>query len=339
MATYRAVEVAPDGGLRLTERGLVPPGPGQVRIRVEACGICHSDSIVVHPHDTQEAGRVPGHEAVGRIDALGEGVLGWNVGDRVGVGFLGGHCGVCAACRLGDFVGCTDQPRTGVHVDGGYAEYMYARQTGLVAVPEDMDAARVAPLLCAGFTVHNALVTNMRDQGGLVAGDLVAVQGIGGLGHLALQYARALALRVAAVARGTGKEELALGLGAHHYIDSKASDAAERLTELGGARMVLATAAAGDVSPLLGGLTRGGRLVLVGVSSEQVRVSPRQLIFDAVQISGSLTGTPAQNEQNLAFAQAHNVAPMVEPTSLTDVQTSYDRMMRGDARFRMVITV
>ncbi|WP_031100019.1 MULTISPECIES: alcohol dehydrogenase catalytic domain-containing protein [unclassified Streptomyces] len=339
MATYRAVEVAPDGGLRLTERDLVPPGPGQVRVRVEACGICHSDSIAVRPHDEGEPGRVPGHEAVGRIDALGEGVTGWSVGGRVGVGFLGGHCGVCAECRLGDFVGCTDQPYTGVHVDGGYAEYMYARQTGLVAVPEEMSATRMAPLLCAGFTVYNALVDNVRQPGGLVAGDLVAVQGIGGLGHLALQYARALALRVVAVARGADKEELALRLGAHHYVDSKSMDAAERLTELGGARMVLGTAAGGDVSPLLAGLARRGRLVLVGVSPEPVRVAPRQLIFDAVQVSGSLTGTPAENEQNLVFAQAHDVAPMVERTSLADAQAAYDRMLRGEARFRMVIGV
>ncbi|MFL5999892.1 MAG: alcohol dehydrogenase catalytic domain-containing protein [Streptomyces sp.] len=339
MTTYRAVEVAPDGSLRLTERELVPPGPGQVRIRVEACGICHSDSIVVHPHDEGETGRVPGHEAVGRVDALGAGVTGWSVGDRVGVGFLGGHCGICAACRLGDFVGCADQPYTGVHVDGGYAEYMYARQTGLVAVPEEMSATRVAPLLCAGFTVYNALVDSVRQPGGLVAGDLVAVQGIGGLGHLALQYARALALRVVAIARGADKEELALGLGAHHYLDSKATDAAEQLTRLGGARMVLGTAAGGDVSPLLGGLARRGRLVLVGVSPEPVRVAPRQLIFDAVQVSGSLTGTSAENEQNLAFAQAHDVAPMVEQSSLTDVQAAYDRMLRGEARFRMVVGI
>ncbi|MEW2287408.1 alcohol dehydrogenase catalytic domain-containing protein [Streptomyces sp. NPDC047841] len=222
MATYRAVEVAPDGSLRPTERELVPPGPGQVRIRVEACGICHSDSVAVRPHDEAEPGRVPGHEAVGRVDALGEGVTGWSEGDRVGVGFLGGHCGMCARCRLGDFVGCTDQPYTGVHVDGGCAEYMYARQTGLVSVPEEMSATRVAPLLCAGFTVYNALVEHVRQPGGLVAGDLVAVQGIGGLGHLALQYARALALQVVAVARGADKEELALRLGAHHYVDSTA---------------------------------------------------------------------------------------------------------------------
>ncbi|MER6977255.1 alcohol dehydrogenase catalytic domain-containing protein [Streptomyces carpinensis] len=339
MATYRAVEVAPDGSLRPTERELAPPGPGQVRIRVEACGICHSDSIAVHPHDEQETGRVPGHEAVGRIDALGEDVDAWQVGDRVGVGFLGGHCGVCENCRLGDFVGCTDQPRTGVQVDGGYAEYLYARQTGLVAVPEQVSALRVAPLLCAGFTVYNALIREVQKPDGLVAGDLVAVQGIGGLGHLAVQYARALALRVTAIARGSDKEKLALGLGAHDYVDSRASDAAERLTELGGARMILATASAGDVTPLLDGLARRGRLVLVGVSSEPVRIQPHRLIFDGVQVAGSLTGIPAQNEQNLAFALAQDVAPMVEQTSLRDAQAAYDRMMRGDARFRMVINI
>jgi propanol-preferring alcohol dehydrogenase len=339
MATYRVVEVAPDGSLRPAERELVPPGPGQVRIRVQACGICHSDSVAVHPHDEREAGRVPGHEAVGRIDAVGEGVTAWNVGDRAGVGFLGGHCGVCASCRVGDFVGCTNQPRTGVTVDGGYAEYLYARQTGLVAVPEDVDALRVAPLLCAGFTVYNALIQEIRQPDGLVAGDLVAVQGIGGLGHLALQYGRAFALRVAAVARGAGKEELALRLGAHDYVDSQAADPAGQLTKLGGARMVLATAAAGNVTPLLDGLTRRGRLVIVGVSAEPVRVQPQQLIFSDVQISGSLTGTPAENEQNLAFALAQDIEPMVERASLTDVQAAYDRMMSGAARFRMVIEI
>lgn len=339
MDTYRAVEVAPNGDLRLAERELVSPQPGQVRIRVEACGICHSDSAAVHPYDDGASGRVPGHEAVGRIDAMGDGVVGWSVGDRVGVGFLGGNCGVCSACRLGDLVGCTDQPRTGIDVDGGYAEYMYARQTGLVAVPEDMSATRVAPLLCAGFTVYNALADSVRQPRGLVAGDLVAVQGIGGLGHLALQYARALAFQVVAIERGTDKADLALELGAHHYVDSKAGDAAEQLTALGGAQMVLGAAAGGDISPLLGGLAHGGRLVLVGVSPEPVCVTPRQLIFDAVRISGSLTGTSAQNEQNLAFANAHEVTPMVEQVSLADAQAGYDRMMHGQARFRMVISI
>jgi propanol-preferring alcohol dehydrogenase len=338
MATYRAVEVAPDGGLRPTERELVPPAPGRVRIRVEACGICHSDSVAVRPHGSDEPGRVPGHEAVGRIDALGDGVTGWEIGDRVGVGFLGGHCGMCGPCRAGDFVGCADQPYTGVHVDGGYAEAMYVRQTGLVSVPESMSALRVAPLLCAGFTVYNALTQNALTPGGALPGDLVAVQGIGGLGHLAVQYARGLALRVVAVARGAGKEDLALRLGAHHYVDSTSGDTAARLTQLGGARLALATAAAGDMSPLLDGLAHGGRLVVVGVSEEPISVTPYQLVFKGVQVLGSLTGTPASNERNLAFAEAHDVAPMVEQAPLLDAASAYDRMMRGGARFRMVLT-
>ncbi|MFI7143012.1 alcohol dehydrogenase catalytic domain-containing protein [Streptomyces massasporeus] len=338
MSTYRAVEVAPDGRLRPTERELVPPSAGQVRIRVEACGICYSDSVAVHPHGGDEPNRVPGHEAVGRIDAVGDGVTGWHVGDRVGVGFLGGHCGMCAPCRVGDFVGCTDQPYTGIHIDGGYAEVMYSRQTGLVSVPETMNALWVAPLLCAGLTVYNALVGHVFRPGGAVPGDLVAVQGIGGLGHLAIQYARALSLRVAAVARGSGKEGLALGLGAHHYVDSTAVDTATHLTKLGGAQLVLATAAAGDVTPLLGGLARGGKLIALGMTDEPVRVTPSQLIFQNVQVLGSLTGPPAQNEQNLAFAEAHGVAPMMEQAPLTDAAPAYARMMRGEARFRMVLT-
>jgi propanol-preferring alcohol dehydrogenase len=256
----------------------------------------------------------------------------------VGVGFLGGHCGACGPCRTGDFVGCTDQPYTGVHVDGGYAEVVYARQTGLVSVPEAMNALRVAPLLCAGFTVYNALVGNVLRPGGAAPGDLVAVQGIGGLGHLAIQYARALALRVAAVARGSGKEKLALELGAHHYLDSTAVDTAARLSKLGGARLVLATAAAGDMTPLLGGLARGGRLIALGIPDEPVRVTPHQLVFQAVQVLGSLTGTPAENEQNLAFAEAHGVAPLMEQAPLADAAQAHARMMRGEARFRMVLT-
>ncbi|MFF5860582.1 alcohol dehydrogenase catalytic domain-containing protein [Streptomyces sp. NPDC012751] len=338
MPAYRVVEVAPDGGLRLAERELVQPSAGQVRIRVEACGICHSDGVAVHPHDDGTANRVPGHEAVGRIDALGAGVTGWDVGDRVGVGFLGGHCGVCERCRQADFVGCTDQPYTGVHTDGGYAEVMYARQTALVSVPETMSALRAAPLLCAGFTVYHALTRNVLGRDGAAPGDLVAVQGVGGLGHLGIQYARKLGLRVAAVARGTDKSDLAVRLGAHHYIDSTAGDVAARLSDLGGARLVLATAAAGDLTPLLGGLAHGGKLVVVGVSPEPVRVTPRQLIFGAVEVSGSLTGTPAGNEHNLRFAEAQGIAPLTEHAVLADAAHAYDRMLRGEARFRMVLT-
>ena len=260
MTTYRAVQVATDGSLELTERPLVEPSAGHVRIRVEACGICHSDSAAVHPHPADDLGRVPGHEAVGRIDAIGEHVTGWAIGDRVGVGFLGGQCGVCGECRRGNFVTCADEAWTGVNVDGGYAEVMYARQSGLVAIPESLSACDTAPLLCAGFTTFNAL-----NKGAALPGDLVAIQGIGGLGHLGIQYARAMGLQVAAIARGPDKAEVAAELGAHHYIDSTATDVGEQLQKLGGAHVIVAAAAAGAMSPLIAGLALGGKLVTVGV--------------------------------------------------------------------------
>ncbi|CAL9271637.1 Alcohol dehydrogenase [Streptomyces sp. SudanB5_2050] len=221
---------------------------------------------------------VPGHEVVGRIDALGEGVCGWRVGQRVGLGYLGGHCGVCAMCRRGDFVYCTDQPMLGDSHRGGYAEYVTARASGLVAVPEDTPAAELAPLTCAGLTVHHSLITSAA-----CTGDLVAVQGVGGLGHLGIQYARAMGFRVAAIARGRDKKELALKLGAHHYIDSTASDPAQALQELGGAKVVLATAGSGaSMSPLIGGLAVRGQLVVVGEALEVLPQSPHRPILPTV---------------------------------------------------------
>jgi propanol-preferring alcohol dehydrogenase len=334
MTTYRAVQVSPDGNLEPTERPLIEPSPEQVRIRVEACGICHSDSAAVHPHSAGEASRVPGHEAVGRIDALGERVTGWAIGDRVGVGFLGGQCGVCAECRRGNFVTCTDQPWTGVTVDGGYAEVMYARQSGVVAIPDALGADEAAPLLCAGFTTFNAL-----NKGAALPGDLVAIQGIGGLGHLGIQYARAMGLQVAAIARGTDKAAIAAKLGAHHYIDSTAADVGEELQKLGGAHVIVATAARGSMSPLIAGLAPGGKLVTVGVSDQPVEVSTRDLIFRGVEILGSLTGTSAQNEENLRFADAQDIAALTELAPLADAASAYARMLSGAARFRMVLTV
>jgi propanol-preferring alcohol dehydrogenase len=334
MTTYRAIQVVADGSLVLTERPVLEPGPGRVRIRVEACGICHSDSAAVHPHSGGDVGRVPGHEAVGRIDALGEHVTEWAVGDRVGVGFLAGHCGVCSECRRGQFVTCTNQPWTGINVDGGYAEVMYARQSGLVAIPGALSAQDAAPLLCAGFTMFNAL-----NKGAALPGDLVAVQGIGGLGHLGIQYARAMGLQVAAIARGTEKAAVAVELGAHQYIDSTATDAGEQLQKLGGARVIVATAAGGAVSPLIAGLAPGGKLITVGVSDQPVEISPRDLIFRGVEILGSLTGTSAQNEQNLRFANAQGIAALIEPAALADAAVAYARMLKGAARFRMVLTI
>jgi alcohol dehydrogenase, propanol-preferring len=335
MSTYRVIEVGPDGELRPSQRPHLEPAPGQVRIRVQTCGICHTDSVAVHEHPASEEGRVPGHEVVGIIDAIGENVRRWEVGDRVGVGFLGGHCGVCDPCRRGHFVACTDQPQTGVTVDGGYAEVLYARASGLVAIPAELTSQEAAPLLCAGFTTFNALL-----KGQATAGDLVAIQGIGGLGHLGIQYAAKMGLRVAAVARGTAKSELALQLGAHHYIDAAATPSGEALKELGGAQVIVATAASGSsMTPLLGGLVPGGRLVVVGASEEPLSVTPLELIFGDVNIGGSLTGSSIENEDNLTFAATQGIRALIEPAKLDEASDAYKRMMNGDARFRMVLDV
>ena len=335
MATYRAIHVDSDGTLQPTRKTLVDPVAGQVRIAVQSCGVCHSDSAAVHSHPTTEAGIVPGHEAVGRIDALGADVTGWSVGDRVGVGFLGGHCGVCEQCRRGRFVACTDQPRTGITVDGGYAEYLYARQSGLVSIPEQLSSTEASPLLCAGFTTYNALL-----RAELRPGDLVAVQGIGGLGHLGVQYARKMGATVVAIARGAGKADLARGFGADHYIDSSATDVGAELTRLGGADIILATAASGSsMTALVPGLADPGLLMVVGASSEPIEVTPLSLIFDGVTVVGSLTGSAAENEDNLRFAVRHGVTAMIEQSSLDDAATAYSRMMSGRARFRMVLNI
>src|SRR5271154_6792898 len=237
-ATYRAVEVQRPGQFAVVSKPLQGPGPDQVRIRVEACGVCHSDSATVDgllPGITFP--RVPGHEVVGRIDALGQGVSGWKIGQRVGVGFLGGHCGQCQSCRRGDFVNCSNQPVSGAHFDGGYAEVMMAFPNGLVAIPDGLSSVDAAPLLCAGLTTFNALRRSSAKPG-----DLVAIHGIGGLGHLGVQYAAHMGFRVVAIARGVEKEQLAKKLGAHHYIDSSAGDPGAALKALGGASLILATA-------------------------------------------------------------------------------------------------
>lgn len=334
--TYRAVQ-ATEGVFALVERELTDPGPGQVRVAVEACGICRSDLGGVenrfghHPVGTPI---VPGHEVVGRVDAVGAGVTEWSVGQRVGIGYFGGHCGVCASCRRGDFTFCTDQEILGDSIDGGYAEYVTTRSSGLVAVPEEFDAAEAAPLLCAGITVYNAL----RKVAGW-PGDLVAVQGVGGLGHLAIQYAAKLGLRVVAIARGEEKRELALKLGASEYIDGSAVDQAAALQALGGAKAIVATAASGaSMSPLIDGLAPRGRLIVVGIESDPLEVAPLALTFGGKSVEGSLTGTPSENEENLVFSLAHDVRPMVEPVPLEKAGDAYARMMSGAARFRMVLT-
>jgi alcohol dehydrogenase, propanol-preferring len=332
MSSYNVMEATADGALRPATRELVEPATAHVRIRVQACGICHTDGMTVL--DPQAPSRVPGHEVVGTIDAVGPGVAGWNVGQRVGVGFLGGQCGVCEQCRRGNFVACSDQDKTGVTIEGGYAEILYARATGLVSIPDEMSSVDAAPLLCAGLTTFNGL-----RKAKLGPGELVGIQGIGGLGHLGIQYAVKTGLRVAAIARGSAKEALARELGAHYYIDSTAGDPGEQLAKLGGAAAVIATASDGDLSPLINGLAVGGRLVVVGASQTPVQATFPQLIFGDVTIGGSITGRSIENEDNLRFAAQQDVKAMIEARPLGDAEAAFQHMLSGAARFRVVLTV
>jgi propanol-preferring alcohol dehydrogenase len=334
MPTYRAFEVTGSRQFKLVDRELGSPDPGQVRIRVETCGVCHSDVLAVEglrADPTQPV--VPGHELVGVVDAVGAGVHAWQAGDRVGVGYLGGHCGECEYCRRGDFVNCADQPQTGTTVDGGYAEVAFARASGLVRVPDGLSSLEASPLLCAGLTTYNALL-----QVDARPGALVAIQGIGGLGHLGLQYASKLGYRVAAIARGTDKAELAARLGADHYIDSAAEDPGTALQALGGAAAVIATASSGaSMSPLVAGLAPRGRMIVVGAAPDPISVNTADLIFGTRTVSGSLTGSSIENEDNLGFSVARDIHPMTETLPLSEAPKAYERMMSGAARFRVVL--
>ncbi|OBB13482.1 alcohol dehydrogenase [Mycolicibacterium setense] len=336
MSTYRAYQVTGQRQFALVDREVVPPAPDHVRIRVHSCGVCHSDVLAVEGQRTDpQQPVVPGHEIVGVIDAVGDGVHTWAPGDRVGLGFLGGQCNECVFCRRGDFVNCTDQPTPGTSEDGGYAEVVYARSTGLVRVPDAFDASVAAPLLCAGITTFNAL-----RNAPAAPGALVGIQGLGGLGHLGVQYARALGFRVAAIARGPEKAELARKLGADIYIDSAAEDPGATLTALGGAAAIVATAASGSsMSPLVAGLAPRGQLVVVGAAPDPIEVSTSELIFGGRSIVGSLTGSAAENEDNLAFSVANGIAPMIEPVPFEDAPKAYERMMSGKARFRVVLEI
>ena len=331
--TYTAVEVSAPRELRVVERRVAEPGPGQVRIRVEACGVCHSDSATVEGLFPIDWPRVPGHEVVGRIDALGSGVQGWKVGQRVGVGFLGGSCGYCEFCRNGDLVNCRNQEFTGIHSDGGYAEVMIAKATGLVRIPDDLSSADAAPLLCAGLTTFNALRNSPAK-----AGDLVAVLGIGGLGHLAVQYARHMGFEVAAISRGSDTAQLAKKLGAHHYIDSAVSDAAAALQALGGAKVILITASGGrTVAATFKGLRPGGVSIDLGVGPEPIEITSMDLIFGERNVAGSLTGNPATGDATLRFSALSGVSAMIETVPLEQAAEAYARMMAGKARFRIVL--
>jgi len=335
MSTYRAVQAVSPGRLELTHKTLQAPGPGQVRIRIEACGVCHSDAATVEGAFPIDWPRVPGHEVIGRIDELGSGVQGWTVGQRVGVGFLGGFCGYCNSCRSGDLVNCQNQEFTGIHHDGGYAEVMIAKACGLVSVPDELSSVDAAPLLCAGLTTFSALRNSPAK-----AGDLVAVLGIGGLGHLAVQYARHMGFEVAAIARGGDKAELAKKLGAHHYIDSAATDPAQALQALGGAKLILVTAAGGKTTSVtFKGLRPGGVSIVVGVGSEPIAVSDTDLIFGGRGLAGALTGDPATGDATLRFSALSGVSAMIEKVPLEDAAKAYEKMKAGKARFRIVLTM
>ena len=297
--------------------------------------MCHSDSATVEGALPIQWPRVPGHEAVGRIDLIGEGVEGWVVGQRVGVGFLGGSCGYCGYCRDGDIVNCINQGYTGVQHDGGYAEVMIAKASGLMAVPDALSSIDAAPLLCAGLTTFSALRNSPAR-----AGDLVAVFGVGGLGHLGVQYARRMGFEVVAIDRGGDRAELAKKLGAHHHIDSSASDVAKALQALGGAAVVLATASGGKaVASILGGLRRGGTVISLGATDEPIELSAFELLFKQLGVDGALTGTPAAGDATLRFSAISDVAAMIEAMPLERAAEAYAKMMSGNARFRMVLTM
>ena len=330
--TYLAMQAIAPGRLQAARLPVREPGPDQVRIRVEACGVCHSDAATIEGQFPIEWPRVPGHEVVGRIEAVGADVRRWQLGQRVGVGFLGGFCGYCDFCREGQLVNCSNQQYTGVHRDGGYAEVMLAKASALVSIPDTLSSVEAAPLLCAGLTTFNALRNS-----GARAGDLVAVLGIGGLGHLAVQYARQMGFEVAAIGRGDDKAGLAKQLGAHHYLDSAASDAAAALRALGGARLILVTASGGNtLAQNFKALRPGGGVIVLGVGPE-IAVSSIDLVFGERRLEGSLTGDPATGDATLRFSALSGVSPMIETSSLAQAADAYAKMLAGKARFRVVL--
>lgn len=336
MPTVRSVLVdAPMGKLRIAERELPDPGPGQALVAVEACGICHSDGAFVAGHIPDLSFPItPGHEIAGRIDALGEGVAGWQVGDRVAVGWFGGYCTYCTACRRGDFVHCDHAQIPGRSYPGGYADAVLVPATGLARIPDGMSAVQAGPMACGGVTVFGALRSS-----GARPGDLVAVVGLGGLGHLAVQFAAKSGLDTVAIARGQEKAQLAAQLGARHYIDSTAQDVAAELRRLGGAQVVLATAAdSAAMARTVDGLAPNGRLAVVGISFEPMQISPLQLISPAHTVYGHPAGTPIDVEDTMAFAALTGVRAMVEEMPLDRVEEAFLRMAANQARFRMVLT-
>jgi D-arabinose 1-dehydrogenase-like Zn-dependent alcohol dehydrogenase len=336
MAKMRAVQVSqPKGPLELVERDLPEPLPGEVRIRVEACGICHSDSYTKDGlYPGIQYPRVPGHEVIGIVDRIGANVQGWRLGQRVGVGWHGGHCGYCDTCRRGDGFACeTATLITGITSDGGYADYMVAPVSALARVPDELGSVDAAPLMCAGITTFNALRNS-----GARPGEVVAVLGIGGLGHLGVQYAARLGFKTVAIARGQDKVPLARQLGAHHYIDNAVEDPAAALQKLGGAKAILATAtSAAAMNSVQGGLAVNGTLLVIG-AVPALAVDALELLRGRRSIKGWYSGTSIDSQETLAFSALAGVRPMNEVYPLERAAEAYERMLRGDARFRVVLT-
>jgi D-arabinose 1-dehydrogenase-like Zn-dependent alcohol dehydrogenase len=337
MSKMKVVQVLkPGADFEIVEREIPEPGAGQVRIRVQACGVCHSDVITkegLFPGISYP--RVPGHEIAGVIDELGAGVKNWKKGQRVGVGWHGGQDGTCLACRRGDFVNCANVKICGISYDGGYQEFMVAPVEALARMPESLSVEEAAPLMCAGLTTFNAL-----RHGGALPSDLVAIQGIGGLGHLGIQFAKKFGYRVAAIGRGPENATLAKKLGADIYIDSAAVDPGAELQKQGGASVILATAPSGKaMSALIGGLGVNGTLVVIGASGDPMEVQPIQLITGKKRIHGWSAGIPTDSEDTLRFAEMTGVRPMIEKYPLLKAAEAYARMMSGKAEFRVVLTM
>jgi D-arabinose 1-dehydrogenase-like Zn-dependent alcohol dehydrogenase len=336
LAPMKAAQIPKAGGdFEIVEREIPKPGAGQVLIKVQACGVCHSDVLTKEGWPGIQYPRVPGHEVAGIIDELGAGVSAWKKGQRVGVGWHGGQDGTCPSCRRGDFRNCRNLQIPGISYDGGYQQYMVAPVEALAAIPDSLNAIEAAPLLCAGITTFNAL-----RHSGAFPGDLVAVQGIGGLGHLGIQFANKFGYRVAAIGRGSENAALATKLGASVYIDSKATDAAKELQKMGGAQVILATAPSSKaMSALIDGLGPNGKLIVVGATTDPIEVSPVQLIFGSKAIQGWAAGTPTDSEDTLRFAELSGVRPMIETYPLEKAADGYARMMSGNAQFRVVLTM
>jgi D-arabinose 1-dehydrogenase-like Zn-dependent alcohol dehydrogenase len=337
MPKMRAAQITrPKGPFEIVEREIPEPGPGQVRIKIQACGVCHSDSLVKEGlWPGLQYPRVPGHEVVGLVDAVGERAAPWKVGQKVGIGWHGGHCGYCDACRSGNFFGCQVALQvTGISFDGGYADYLVAPAIAVALVPEHLSPVEAAPLMCAGITTFNALRNS-----GARPGDLVAVLGLGGLGHLGVQYAVKMGFKTVGIARGADKAPLAKQLGAHHYIDSQAQDPAAELQKMGGAKIILATVTSGEaMSAVQGGLGLNSTLLVLG-AAQSLQVSPLMLISGQRSVKGWYSGTAKDSQDTLAFSVLTGVRSMNEMYPLDKVNEAYDRMMSGKARFRVVLTM